>query len=107
MDTSTKPRPFTRCVVVLAIASGALGLTACQTVAQSPQPHHISPPRHGPVDARIIEEYAGRPADRVAEELQRRVDAGQLPSSACLQHSLVEHPDGGYHLVCAVPAPRK
>jgi hypothetical protein len=43
----------------------------------------------------------------VAEELQRRVDAGQLPSSACLQHSLVEHPDGGYHLVCAVPAPRK
>ena len=107
MSKSTQTRRITRCIVVLAIAGGALGLTACQTVAPTPQPHHISPRSYGPVDARIIEEYAGRPADRVAEELQRRVDAGQLPSSACLQHVVVEHPDGGYHLVCAVPAPRK
>jgi len=107
MSTSPQTRPIIRCIVVLAIVGGGLGLTACQTVAPAPQPHHISPPRSGPVDPRLIEEYAGRPADRVAEEVQRRVDAGELPSSACLQHVVVEHPDGGYHLVCAVPAPEK
>jgi hypothetical protein len=107
MTTSTQTRPISRCILVLAIAGAALGLAGCQTVAQAPQTDHISPPRSGPVDPRLIEEYAGRPADRVAEEMQRRVDAGELPSSACLQHVVVEHPDGGYHLVCAVPAPPK
>ncbi|MEU1970262.1 hypothetical protein ABZ477_01245 [Microbacterium sp. NPDC019599] len=92
-----------RIIVITAIAAGALGLTACQTGAQ-PSVQPISVPQRGPVDQSRIEEYAGRPADRVAEDIERRIREGQLPSSACRRHAVVEHPDGSYHLVCTVPA---
>ena len=91
-----------RSLMVAVVAGGVLGLAGCQTPAETSEPG-ITVPRQGPVEQRLIDEYSGRPADRVADELQRRLDAGELPSSRCLQHSIVEHPDGGYHLVCAIP----
>ncbi len=89
---------------MVAIAGGAV-LTGCQTDVGAPGEQRISVPPQGAVDLTYRHEYADRPADRVAEELERRIADGRLPSSGCLQHSLVEHPAGGYHLVCGVVAP--
>lgn len=105
MSKTSRTGYLARWFAVLAIAGGAVVLTGCQTPVQAPGQQPISVPQHGLVDQRYLEEYAGRPADRAADELQRRIDDGLLPSSACLQHSLVEHPDGGYHLACAAVAP--
>ncbi|WP_345802930.1 hypothetical protein AAIB33_07565 [Microbacterium sp. AZCO] len=91
-----------RVLVVSAIVGATLGLAGCQTATLPSGPQPIMAPHQAPVDHALGQEYAGRPADRVAEELQRRVAAGELPSSTCLRYSVVEHPDGGYHLVCTM-----
>ncbi|WP_243074680.1 hypothetical protein [Microbacterium sp. SS28] len=100
MRNTVEARFMTRTLVLVAIAGAALGLAACQTAAESVAPVPVVAPQSGPVDQRMIDEYAGRPADRVAEDLERRVRNGELPSSSCRRHTVVEHPDGGYHLVC-------
>ncbi len=84
------------CVVLLA-STAAIGLSACQTVA-APEAVAVIAPQ--PFDRTQIERYAGRPVDRVAEQIERAIQAGQLPSPDCISHHVVEHPKGGYHLVC-------
>ncbi|MFH8250270.1 hypothetical protein ACH3VR_07890 [Microbacterium sp. B2969] len=96
-----------RAIAAAVIVGGALGLSGCATATLPPGPQPILVPQQAPADQTLVKEYAGRPADRVAEELQRRVGAGELPSSTCRRHTVVEHPDGGYHLVCTMPAPAK
>ena len=87
--------------VVLLASAAAIGLTACQTAAAPAAPAQV-PARRAPSRsiALLIENYGGRPADRVAEEIERAVQGGQLPSPDCISHHVVEHPEGGYHLVC-------
>lgn len=107
MRHNTAPRHTVRILVAVAVVGGALSLSACQTPTESTQPT-VAPtvaPQSDPVDQTRIDEYAGRPADRVEEDIQRRIRNGELPSSDCQRYTLVEHPDGGYHLVCTVPAP--
>jgi hypothetical protein len=86
--------------VALLASTGAIGLTACQTVTApaAPAPVAVTDPR--PFDRALIEKHGGRPVDRVAEEIERMLQAGQLPSPGCISHHVVEHPEGGYHLVC-------
>ena len=103
MRNTFESRRITRALVVAAIAGAALTLTACQTAAQS-APAPVVAPQSDPVVQEPGDEVAGRSADRIAEEIDRRVRAGQLPSSACRRHVVVEQPDGEYHLVCTVPA---
>ena len=55
-----------------------------------------------PFDRTLIEKFGGRPVDRVAEEIERAIEDGELPSPDCISHRVVEHPDGGYHLVCVL-----
>ena len=87
------------CVAVLASAA-AIGLTACQTVTAPAAPAPAAVTDLRPFDRTSIEKYGGRPVDRVAEEIERALQAGQLPSPDCISHHVVEHPEGGYHLVC-------
>ena len=86
--------------VVLLGTTAAIGLTACQTAPApaAPAPVGVTAPR--PLDRMLIEKYGGRPADRVAEEIERAIQSGQLPSPDCISHHVMEHPAGGYHLVC-------
>ena len=84
--------------VVLLVSTAAIGLTACQTAPAAPAPAGVTAPR--PLDRMLIEKYGGRPVDRVAEEIERAIRGGQLPSPACISHRVMEHPEGGYHLVC-------
>ena len=86
--------------VVLLASAAAIGLTACQTATApaAPAPAALTAPR--PFDRTLTEQYGGRPVDRVAEEIERALQSGQLPSPDCISHHVVEHPEGGYHLVC-------
>jgi len=86
--------------VVLVASAAAIGLTACQTGAAPAAPAPISVTAPRPLDRMLIENYGGRPVDRVAEEIERAVQGGHLPSSDCIGHHVVEHPEGGYHFVC-------
>lgn len=104
MDTTLIGRRAARALAVALLAcAAASGLAACQTTQPAgPQPAPIVAPQRGP-DQYLIDTYRGRPVDRIEEELRRQVGEGQRPSSACLRHAVVEHPHGGYHLVCAQP----
>ena len=105
MRNTFEPRFILRAVVGALIAGAALGLAGCQTPQIAPTPSPVAAPQAGPVDHATVERYAGRTADRVAEDLDRQVRAGQLPSPDCRRHIVVEHPDGGFHLACIAPAP--
>lgn len=99
MNTNITGRPGVRALAVILLASGAaIGLTACQTPTAPPVPVEQADPR--PFGGPLIERYGGRPPDRVAEDIERAIQDGQLPSPGCISHRAVEHPDGGYHLVC-------
>ena len=90
-----------RALAVVLLASGAaIGLSACQTATAPPAPAPVERAIPRPFDRTLIERYGGRPVDRVAEEIDRAIQDAQLPLPGCLSHSVVEHPDGGYHLVC-------
>lgn len=86
--------------VALVASTAAIGLTACQTATApaASAPLAVTDPR--PFDRTLIEKYGGRPVDRVAEEIERAIRTGQQPSPDCISHHVVEHPEGGYHLVC-------
>jgi hypothetical protein len=91
-------------VAAALLAGGAaIGLTACQIEAApaAPGPVEQTVPRWS--DRSLIDRYGGRPVDRIAEEIERAIQDGQLPSPRCTRHHVVEHPDGGYHLVCVQP----
>jgi predicted RNase H-like nuclease len=104
MNTNIIGRPTARALaVVLLASSAAIGLSACQTAAAPAAPAapaQVQPDAPRPFDRTLIEQYGGRPADRVAEEIHRAIQAGQLPSPDCISHHVVDHPEGGYHLVC-------
>ena len=89
--------------VVLLASAAAIGLTACQTppAPAAPAPAGATAPR--PLDRMLIEKYGGRPVDRAAEEIDRAIRGGQLPSPECISHRVMEHSEGGYHLVCVQP----
>jgi hypothetical protein len=98
MYTHTIGRPAARALAVVLLASGAaIGLAACQT---PPAPAAVEEIVSRPLDRMLIEKYGGRPVDRVAEDIERAIGDGQLPSQGCISHHVVEHPQGGYHLVC-------
>lgn len=98
MDTKTG-RTAIRVWAVALLAGAAIGLAGCQTPAPGAQVAPASDTQHAP-GVRAPEGYRGQPADRYEEELQRQIARGMQPSPNCLDHTVVEHPDGGYHLVC-------
>ena len=90
-----------RALAVVLVATGAtIGLAACQTAAAPAAPTLIEQPAPRPLDRTLGDQYSGRPVDRVAEEIDRAIQNGQLPLPGCISHRVVEHPDGGYHLAC-------
>ena len=90
-----------RALAVVLLASGAaIGLSACQTTTAPPPPAPVERPIPRPFDRTLIERYGGRPVDRIAEDIDRATRDAQLPLPGCINHQVVEHPDGGYHLVC-------
>ena len=48
--------------------------TACQTGAAPAAPAPISVTAPRPLDRMLVENYGGRPVDRVAEEIERAMD---------------------------------
>jgi hypothetical protein len=99
MNTSIIGRPAARALAVFLLAGGAtIGLAACQTPPAPAPPAPVQQMR--PFDRMLIEQYGGRPVDRVAEDIERAIGNGQLPTPGCISHHVAEHPDGGYHLVC-------
>ena len=50
--------------------------------------------------ALLAARYAGQPADRIAERIERDRDASRGFTAGCLSYRLVEHPAGGWHVVC-------
>lgn len=114
MNTTPVGRRASRTMVALVLAAtAALGLAGCQSPASA-----VSPA--GTVDtadtvdrrpdpaldraAELAAHFGGRPADRIAEAIAREVALGHLPSPNCVQHRVVEHPAGGWHLTCIQPA---
>ena len=101
MYTNTIGRPAARALAVALLASGAaIGLAACQSVPAPAPPAPLEQIVPRPLDRMLIEKYGGRPVDRVAEDIERAVEDGQLPMPGCISHHVAEHPGGGYHLVC-------
>jgi hypothetical protein len=104
VNTHIIGRTTAHALAVVLLASGAaIGLTACQT-ATAPAPAPLELTNTRPLDRMLIEKYGGRPADRVAEQIERAIEDGQLPSQHCIIHHVVEHPAGGYRLVCVQTA---
>jgi hypothetical protein len=98
MNTNIIGGRTARALAVLLLAGGAaIGLAACQT-PPAPAPVEQINPR--PLNRMLIEKYGGRPVDRIAEDIERAIGNGQLPTPGCISHHVAEHPDGGYHLVC-------
>lgn len=102
MDTTLMGRSAARALAVVLLAGGAaIGLAACQTPSAAPAgPAPAVAPQRGPVDQHLVERYAGRPADRIDEDIARAIARGEHPSPACARRTVVEHPAGGWHLVC-------
>ncbi len=82
-----------------------LPLTACQAAPAAPARADAPAAREVPVPADRIdgrlaqqqalsERFAGRPADRIEEQLQRQA------SGRCIQHVLIEDSDGRWRLEC-------
>ncbi len=108
MDTTLMGRGAVRALAVVLLTGGvAIGLAACQSSSAAPAgsvPDTAREEQHGvPMDPRVAERYAGRPADRIEEEILRDARDG-MPSTDCVRHVVVEHPDGGYHLTCVQTA---
>ncbi|MET0828375.1 MAG: hypothetical protein ABWY26_02550 [Microbacterium sp.] len=101
MNMNIIRRRTARALAVVVLAStAAIGLSACQTAPAPAAAGQVQPAVPRPFDRTLIENYGGRPVDRVAEEIERAIQTGQLPSPDCISHHVAEHPDGGYHLVC-------
>lgn len=107
MDTTatTKGRRAAVALAAVLMAGTAIGLAGCQSPKAAPagpvsvQGEPASGWQSG-LQRELARRYGGIPADRVAEEIARRVADGELPDRSCDQEHIVEHPDGGYHLVC-------
>ena len=101
MNTNTIGRPAARALAVVLLAGGAaIGLAACQTPPDPAPPAPVEQVAPRLLDRMLIEKYGGRPVDRVAEDIERAIGDGQLPTPGCISHHVAEHPSGGYHLVC-------
>lgn len=97
MDTTIIGRRATSALAVALLAgAAAVGLAGCQTPTDAGQPA----PQTIPAPPALGERYAGLPADRIVDRLGRDIRQGVLPEPGCILNVVVEHPDGGFHLVC-------
>jgi hypothetical protein len=102
MNMKSAKRGVARVLAAAAIAGALVGLAGCQTgnadttIAPTPSPVHAP-------GAGLPRGFEGQSADRMEREVQRQIARGVRPSSTCADHTVVEHPDGGFHLVCAQP----
>ena len=109
-----------RLSALVAVGVVSLALAGCQTPASADTP---AAPPNSRVDARpagvaphatadqiervlalreaaVAARYPGAPADRVAEQLERDRDGWRGFRTGCLSYRVVEHPDGGWHVLC-------
>lgn len=97
MDTRIIGRRATRALAVALLAGAtAIGLAGCQSPTDAGQPA----PQAIPASPALGERYAGLPADRIVDRLRRDIRQGLAPEPGCLLNIVVEHPEGGYRLVC-------
>ncbi|WP_374313876.1 hypothetical protein [Microbacterium sp.] len=125
IETRTRaPRRVRNLTVAVVVGVLTLSAAGCQsTLREEPAPAPTSSAGAVPVDIRpaglgphatadqiervlayrlalLSERYAGQPADRIAEQLERERDASRGFTAGCLSYRLVEHPAGGWHVVC-------
>ncbi|MDY0909422.1 hypothetical protein [Microbacterium sp. CFBP9034] len=119
-DRFTRGHRVGRLSALIVVGVVAVGLAGCQTPAvwdnpaappvrqAEARPAGVAP--HATADqieralslreSTIAARYAGVPADRVAEQLDRERDASRGFLSGCVSYRVVEHPGGGWHVIC-------
>lgn len=100
MNTKLTRQGTVRVLAAATIAGALIGLAGCQTgnvdaeVAPTPSPVHAP-------GAGVPNGFERQSVDRIEQEVQRQIARGVRPASTCVDYTVVEHPDGGFHLVCS------